>query len=78
VKANVVVIVWSNANDVSIFALEGGASEDDALVTGGESTNGFLTEEGEPVPAVGVGEGDAFGHLFDVGGGMELERVRKV
>lgn len=71
-KANVVVIVWSNANDVSIFALEGGASEDDALVTGGESANGFLTEEGEPVPAVSVGEGDALCHLVDIGFGMIL------
>lgn len=66
------VIVGSHADNVAVLALEGGAGKDYALVARGESADGLLAEEGEPVPAVGVGEGNAFCHLVDVGLGVVL------
>ena len=61
------VIVGSHANDIAVLALECRAGEYDALVTRGESTDCLFAEESEPVPAVSVGEGNALGHLVDVG-----------
>lgn len=39
---------------------------------GGERLDGGLAEGDEPVPSVGVGEGDAVGHFFFVVGSVEL------
>lgn len=39
---------------------------------GGERLDGGLAERDEPVPSVGVGEGDAVGHFFFVVDGVEL------
>lgn len=73
-----------DAQDVAVFALEGGAGDDDAgggLREGGrvggllfllQGFDGFVAQEDQPVPAVGVCEGFAAGHFGDVGGGVVL------
>jgi len=74
------VFEGSDAQDVAVFALQGGAGEDHTigcagLMGGGLGEEGFdrfVAEQDEPVPAVGVCEGFAAGHFGDVGGGVVL------
>lgn len=73
------VVVGRYAHDVAVFAFEGGAGDDYAGGGGsggggggGERRQRGGAEEGEPVPAVGVGEGVAVGHFGDVFGGVVL------
>lgn len=73
-----------DAQDVAVFALEGGAGEDYAAGDGGgcwggvglglclEGCDCFVAEQDEPVPSIGVCEGFAAGHFGDVGGGVVL------
>ena len=76
------VFEGSDAQDVAVFALQGGAGEDHTigcagLMGGGLGEEGFdrfVAEQDEPVPAVGVCEGFAAGHFGDVGGGVVLGR----
>ena len=78
----IVGVVRSYADDVAVLALEGGAGEDDTLIARGESADGLFAELSEPVPAVGVGKGNALGHLVDVGFGVilggKLVRINEV
>src|SRR5690348_9727330 len=67
-----------NSDDVAVFALQGRAGEDDSLRASGDLVDGFFAETGEPIPAVGVGEGDSLGHLLDVGFWVELQREQLV
>ena len=75
VDEDVVRVVGCNADDVSVLAFEGGAGEDDALITRRESADSLFAELSEPVPAVGVGERNALSHLVDVGFGVVLQGV---
>ena len=68
----IVGVVGSYADDVAILALEGGAGEDDTLIARGETVDGLFTELSEPVPAVGIGKGNALGHLVNIGFGVVL------
>ena len=49
------VVVGGYAEDVAVFAFEGGAGDYDAGGGGGEGVDGLGAEEDEPVPSVGVG-----------------------
>lgn len=84
--ADVCVVVGSDAEYVAVFALQGAAGDDDAGGGGGvlslllcllweEDLKGLLAEEYEPVPSVGVREGDALGHFVYIFGGVELFHV---
>lgn len=64
--------VGRDADDVSVLALQGGAGNHDAVVAKRELLEGLLAEAREPVPAVGVCEGGAGAHLFDVLGRVKL------
>lgn len=72
VNEHIVVVVRSHADDVTVFALQCRASEDDARGSGFEGGDRLVAEEDQPVPAVGVGEGDAVCHFLDVGLRVEL------
>ena len=70
------IVVGRYAHDVAVFAFQGGTGDDDAGGRGGaggrEGGERGVAEVGEPVPAVGVGEGGAGGHFGDVFGGVVL------
>ena len=72
---HIVVVVRSHADDVTVFALQCRASEDDARGSGFEGGDRLVAEEDQPVPAVGVGEGDAVCHFLDVGLRVELWEI---
>lgn len=72
---DIVVVVRSHADDVTVFALQCRASEDDARGSGFEGGDRLVAEEDQPVPAVGVGEGDAVCHFLDVGLRVELWEI---
>lgn len=77
VDEDVVEVVGRHADDVAVLALERRAGHDDAG-RGGEPLEGLLAEPREPVPAVGVGQGDVAGHLLDVGSGVVLGGRKRV
>lgn len=58
--------VWRNADNVSVLALQGGAGDNNAIMAEGELLQGLFAKASEPVPSVGVCEGDAVAHLVDV------------
>lgn len=76
------VLERCDAQDVAVFALEGGAGEDHAVGSAQcawglvllveEGGDCFVAEQDQPVPSVGVCEGFAAGHFGDVGGGVVL------
>ena len=69
---NIVGVVGRYTDDVAVFSLEGRAGEDDSLSTGLDLADRLLSEIGQPVPSVGITEGNALCHLVDVGGWVVL------
>lgn len=59
--------VGSNPDDIPIFSLQGRACKNHTLVASIDVPERFLSQSSEPIPSVGIGQGDAIAHLLDVG-----------
>jgi len=66
------IVEGRDADDVAVLGLEGRAGEDDALGAARELGQRGAAEGREPVPAVGVREGDVCRHFVNVGFGVVL------
>lgn len=78
VDLNAWVVIGRYAHHIAVFALQGRAGDDYArrgTGGGGQGGESGLAEEGEPVPAVSVGQGCSIGHFGDVFGGVVLGRT---
>jgi len=67
------VVERRDPDHVAVLGLEGRAGEDDALGATREFGQRGAAEGGEPVPTVGVREGDVCSHLINIGFGMVLK-----
>lgn len=59
--------VGSNPYDIPILPLQGRACENYTLMASIDVPERFLSQSSEPIPPVGIGQGDAIAHLLDVG-----------